>query len=94
MGFQLNGMLLGAASAATQIEGGEVGHNWNDWYHQGKIKDGSDPARANDHYHRWKEDADLMAVMGLKIYRMGIEWSRIEPEDFISFIYTFLCKFD
>ena len=81
MGFRLNGLILGAASAATQIEGGELGHNWNDWYHQGKIKDGSDPARATDHYHRWKEDADLMAMMGLKIYRLGIEWSRIEPEE-------------
>ena len=81
MKFSLDGMLLGAASAATQIEGGELGHNWNDWYHQGKIKDGSDPARANDHYHRWKEDADLMADMGLQIYRMGIEWARIEPQE-------------
>ena len=81
MAFKLNGMLLGAASAATQIEGGEVGHNWNDWYHQGKIKDGSNPARANDHYHRWKEDIDLMAAMGLQIYRFGVEWSRLEPEE-------------
>lgn len=82
MGFQLKeGMLLGAASAATQIEGGDTGHNWNDWYQKGKIKDGSDPARADDHYRRWKEDADLMAVMGIKIYRLGVEWSRLEPEE-------------
>jgi beta-glucosidase len=73
--------LMGAATAATQIEGGECGHNWNDWYRQGKITDGSDPARANDHYHRWKEDADLMARMGLKIYRFGIEWARICPAE-------------
>lgn len=75
------GMEFGAASAATQIEGGECGHNWNDWYHKGHIKDGSDPARANKHYEHWKEDCDLMAKMGLEIYRMGIEWARIEPAE-------------
>ena len=50
MSFRLkDGMLLGAASSATQIEGGDLGHNWNDWYRRGRIKDGSDPGRANDH---------------------------------------------
>jgi len=72
---------LGAATAATQIEGGEWDHNWNDWYRQGKIRDNSDPARANDHYARWKEDADLMAGMGLSIYRFGIEWARLCPSE-------------
>ena len=75
------GFLLGTASAATQIEGGECGHDWNDWCHKGHIKDGSDPARANDHYHLWREDADLMSSMGLQIYRMGVEWSRICPAE-------------
>lgn len=37
------GFLLGVSSASAQIEGGEVGSNWNDWYHQGRIKDDSDP---------------------------------------------------
>lgn len=80
MTFELKqGFLLGAASAATQIEGGECGHNWNNWYHQGHIVDGSDPARSTDHYNRWREDADLMAAMGLKTYRLGIEWARLCP---------------
>ncbi len=82
MTFKLKeGFLLGTASAATQIEGGECSHNWNDWYHRGKILDGSDPARATDHYNRWKEDADLMSDMGLKIYRLGIEWARLCPTE-------------
>ncbi len=72
---------LGAASAATQIEGGECGHNWNDWYHQGRIKDNSNPARATDHYNRWKQDADLMADMKIQHYRLGIEWARICPDE-------------
>jgi len=73
-------MLLGVASAATQIEGGNYAHTWNDWYLKGRIKDGSNPARANDHLNRWKEDIDLMAYMGIRGYRLGVEWARIEPE--------------
>lgn len=76
-----NQMSLGVASAATQIEGGECGHNWNDWYHRGKIKDHSDPARATDHYRLWQQDADLMSEMKIKHYRLGIEWARICPKE-------------
>ncbi|HHT88846.1 MAG TPA: glycoside hydrolase family 1 protein [Clostridiales bacterium] len=72
---------LGVASAATQIEGGECNHNWNDWYHRGRIKDGSNPARANDHYILWKQDADLMFDMKIKHYRLNLEWARICPEE-------------
>lgn len=81
-GFKLlRGMELGAATAATQIEGGECGHNWNDWYRKGRIKDGSNPALTTRHYDLWKQDCDLMKRMGLQVYRMGIEWSRLEPEE-------------
>lgn len=74
-------MKLGAASAATQIEGGALNHNWNDWYKKGKIKDGSNPENANRHYEKWKEDAELLKKMGISVYRMGLEWARIEPEE-------------
>ncbi len=75
------GMKLGVASAATQIEGGDCGHNWNAWFEKGKISDGSNPARANDHYNLWLDDANLMSEMGIKIYRLGLEWARIFPEE-------------
>ncbi len=75
------GLLLGAATAAAQIEGGKVESNWNEWSNQGKILDGSTCERADDHWNRWKEDIDLMASMKLKIYRFGVEWARIEPEE-------------
>jgi hypothetical protein len=55
------GFVLGVSSAATQIEGGYTGHSWNDWFDKGHIKDGSDPAVADDHWRRWREDVDLMA---------------------------------
>ncbi|MDR0442851.1 MAG: glycoside hydrolase family 1 protein [Treponema sp.] len=71
--------LLGAASAATQIEGGNISHTWSGWYQKGCIRDGSSPARACDHFRRWREDIDLMAEVGIKVYRLGIEWARLEP---------------
>lgn len=76
-----DGMLLGCASAATQIEGGALDHSWMDWYKRGHIKDGSSPGRANDHYRLWQEDALLMKELGMQIYRLGVEWARIEPRE-------------
>ena len=78
--FSLGGMLLGASSAATQVEGGDKNNNWYDWYRRGNIKDGSDPSVATMHWERWREDTELMAGMGLQCCRLGLEWSRIEPE--------------
>ena len=80
MNFKLKaGLLLGSATAATQIEGGDENNNWARFAKEGKVKDGSSPVTADDHYNRFREDIDLMAEMGLQIYRFGIEWSRIEP---------------
>ena len=73
------GLLLGTATAATQIEGGDENNSWARFAREGKVDDGTSPVRACDHYNRWREDIDLMAEMGMQIYRFGIEWSRIEP---------------
>ncbi len=70
---------MGSATAATQIEGGDENNNWARFAAEGKVDDKTSPVRACDHYERWREDIDLMAEMGLQIYRLGIEWSRIEP---------------
>lgn len=75
------GMRLGVAASATQIEGGDTNNSWYAWYLQGHIKDGSDPSRAAQHAVLWREDAAIMHKLGLQIYRMGVEWSRIEPEE-------------
>jgi len=68
---------LGVTSAAAQIEGGNVRHTWGGWH----TTDGTSPARACDHWRRWREDIDLMAEMGISIYRFSIEWARLEPEN-------------
>ena len=78
--IRLDGLLLGVATAATQIEGGEVASNWVDWAARpGTIRDGSSPVRATQHWRLWREDTELMASLGVQVYRLGVEWARLEP---------------
>jgi beta-glucosidase len=73
-------MRIGVATAATQIEGGDTGNQWYEWSLQpGRVADGSSPLRTTDHWNRWREDTDLLSSLGLTLYRMGVEWSRLEP---------------
>ena len=74
-----NGMRMGVSTASTQIEGGDVNSNWNDWYRQGRITDGTDPATGNDHWLQWQTDTDLLQEMGMQLYRFSIEWARLMP---------------
>ena len=79
--FRLDGVLLGVATAATQIEGGCDTTNWADWAKTpGHIADGTTPVRATGHWERWREDTDLMASLGIQTYRFGVEWARLEPQ--------------
>jgi len=75
------GLRLGVAAAATQIEGGDMNNSWYAWYRKGRIKDGADPSIAAQHYELWREDAELMQSLGIQVYRMSVEWSRIEPQE-------------
>jgi beta-glucosidase len=69
------GFLWGTATATTQIEG----HINNEW--AGFIaRDGSTCRIACDSYHRYAEDIEWMGKLGVNAYRMGIEWSRLQPE--------------
>jgi len=34
-----------------------------------------------DHYHRYKEDFDILKSLNLNAFRFGIEWSRLEPKE-------------
>lgn len=76
----------GAATSAYQIEGawnedGKGESNWDRWSHTpGKIKGGGTGDVAVDHYHRWREDVDLMRQIGLNAYRFSIAWSRVQPD--------------
>ncbi|MDR2973436.1 MAG: glycoside hydrolase family 1 protein [Propionibacteriaceae bacterium] len=80
MRVDLGSLQLGVATAATQIEGGHADTNWHRWAAQpGRIKDGSTPARAADHWNRVDQDIALLGELGVRHYRMGLEWARLEP---------------
>lgn len=81
MGSLPKGFLLGASTAAHQVEGNNI---HSDYWAQEQMKYTSfaEPSLdAVDHYHRYEEDIRLMAEAGLNAYRFSIEWARIEPEE-------------
>ncbi|GAA2892606.1 family 1 glycosylhydrolase [Pseudonocardia halophobica] len=75
------GFLWGAATAAHQVEGGNVGNHYWEWEHDPHGPFAEPSGDTCDHYHRWAEDLDLLAAAGLTAYRFSLEWSRIEPEE-------------
>ncbi|MHB8220791.1 MAG: glycoside hydrolase family 1 protein [Acidimicrobiales bacterium] len=75
------GFLWGTATAAHQIEGGNVNNDWWDWEHDPESGCVDSSGDACDSFHRWREDVDLVADLGLGAYRFSLEWSRIEPTE-------------
>ena len=79
------GFLWGTATASYQIEGAwnEDGKGESIWdmvsHKPGKIRNGDTGDIACDHYHRYKEDVQIMKAMNLNAYRFSISWSRIFP---------------
>ena len=79
------GFRWGVATAAYQIEGAatEDGRGPSIWDTfaavPGHIADGSDGLVACDHYHRWREDLDLLDWLGVGAYRLSLSWPRILP---------------
>ena len=74
------GFLIGAATAAHQVEGNNI---HSDYWAQEHMKFTSfeEPSgQACDHYNRYEEDIRLLAQAGLNAYRFSIEWARIEPQ--------------
>ena len=80
------GFRFGAATAAYQIEGaahedGRGDSIWDTFCRvPGVIANGDTGDVACDHYHRWREDLDLMAALGLETYRFSISWPRVQPD--------------
>lgn len=78
--------LWGSASAAYQIEGawnedGKGKSVWDEFVTiPGKTFKGTNGNVAVDHYHRWKEDIQLMKEQGLKAYRFSVAWTRVFPQ--------------
>ncbi len=75
-----DGFLIGASTAAHQIEGGNVNSTWWMFEHREGTPIEEPSGDAADSYHRWPDDLDLVADLGLDAYRFSVEWARIEPE--------------
>ncbi|GAB3192839.1 family 1 glycosylhydrolase [Geodermatophilus arenarius] len=75
------GFLWGAATAAHQVEGGNVNNDHWEMEHAEHSPFAEPSGDACDSFHRWPEDLDLVAGAGLSAYRFSLEWSRIEPEE-------------
>ncbi len=75
----------GVATSSFQIEGaadadGKGPSIWDDFCKvPGAIADATDGRVACDHYHRWAEDLDLIANLGVDAYRFSISWPRVQP---------------
>jgi len=70
--------LWGIATSAYQTEGNNIWSDFDVWNREGHGKDIC--GAADNSYELYERDADLAASLGVKVYRMGIEWGRIEPE--------------
>ena len=77
--------IWGAAAASYQIEGawkadGKGESIWDRFSHTpGKIARGETGDVACDHYHKYKEDVELIKQIGLHAYRLSVSWPRIFP---------------
>ena len=80
------GFLWGSATASYQVEGAvhEDGRGpsiWDVFSHiPGKTNDGDTGDVADDHFHLYKEDIQLMKDLGLQTYRFSVAWPRIFPQ--------------
>lgn len=72
--------LVGAATAAYQVEGNNK--NSDTWVEEQLPHSGYEERSfdAVDHYHKYEEDIKMLAEAGLNAYRFSIEWARIQPE--------------
>ncbi|MCW2755262.1 MAG: glycoside hydrolase family 1 [Marmoricola sp.] len=70
--------LWGVATAGFQSEGSSPDSNWTR-YVAASSKD--DPIGTSvDFLHRYASDIQLAANLGVKVYRVSVEWARVEPQ--------------
>ncbi|MEL7426953.1 MAG: family 1 glycosylhydrolase, partial [Bacteroidota bacterium] len=78
--------IWGTATSSYQIEGawnadGKGPSIWDAFTQiPGRIHEGETGNEACDHYHRFREDVQLMKQLGVNAYRFSIAWSRILPD--------------
>ncbi len=75
--FRRSTFLWGVATSAFQLEGS----SYADWASWDAIL--SSKPDVTNHYSLYKEDLSLLKELGVNAYRFSIEWSRIQPKEFI-----------
>lgn len=84
MGFP-DRFLWGTGTSSYQIEGavqadGRGESIWDRFCRiPGRVHNGENGDLACDHYHRWEQDLDLMAELGVRAYRFSVAWPRVLP---------------
>jgi beta-glucosidase len=79
------GFLWGTATAAYQVEGavkedGRLPSVWDTFSHTpGRTASGATGDVADNHYHLYEGDVQLMKALGVKVYRFSIAWPRVFP---------------
>lgn len=78
-----NNFLWGASISAHQTEGAYKNDGKGLTVQDTRIRDNHEIANftvASDHYHHYKEDIQLLAELGVKVFRFSISWARIFPQ--------------
>jgi len=76
-----DGFIWGTATAAHQVEGGNVNSDYWLMEHLRATPFMEKSGDACDQYHRYQADCALLASLGFNSYRFSIEWARVEPEE-------------
>uniref|UniRef100_A0A2A4JEG9 Beta-glucosidase n=1 Tax=Heliothis virescens TaxID=7102 RepID=A0A2A4JEG9_HELVI len=83
-----NGLKIGVATAAFQIEGAWNAADkspsiWDTHSHTpGKIKDGTDGNDTCKSYEYYQRDIEMLKFLGVDFYRFSVSWPRILPTGF------------
>jgi len=86
LSFNSRDFTFGVATAAYQIEGasnedGRGASIWDSFSHTpGRVLNGDTGDVACDHYHRWRQDIELLQELGIGAYRFSVAWPRILPD--------------
>lgn len=80
MGKLPKGFLIGASTAAHQVEGNNIHSDYWAMEHMEYSSFNEPSLDAVDHYNRYEEDIRFLAEAGLNAYRFSIEWARVEPQ--------------
>ncbi|MFD6394168.1 family 1 glycosylhydrolase [Nocardia sp. NPDC060259] len=70
--------MWGVSMAGFQSEGHAPDSNWIRYANSGKARDRY--GDSVDFFTRYAEDIDLAADLGAKVYRLSIEWARVQPQ--------------